>query len=108
MSDGWRNRIEFFNCFGPTSVPSSNASLGASSLSWGVLDSPRQLSRNDAVQRRAGVSPAPLGRQSELTIRSAWAPCLFVRGCDTACSTQSPQLAGQARRLPYLQFHTSG
>src|SRR6185503_19162528 len=33
-----------------------------------------RLSRNVAVQRRAGVSPAPLGRQSERTIRTASPP----------------------------------
>src|SRR5436190_11857043 len=44
------------------------------------------LSRNNAVQCGAGVSPAPLGWQSERTIRSAFAPHLLVRRYETACS----------------------
>jgi len=65
---------------------------------------PRQESRlscNYAVQRRAGVAPAPLGRQSERTIRSALAPHQFVRRYETACSNQSPT-AGWAGGTPAL------
>src|SRR5207245_2987673 len=69
--------------------------------------SPR-LSRLHAVQCRAGVSPAPLGRQSEWANSNILAHHFLVTPAAIARSNETSRSAGQARRPPYFPLPTYG
>src|SRR5439155_959183 len=61
-----------------------------------------------SVQGRAGVSPAPLGCQSERPESKILAHHFLAMPAAIARSNQTCCPAGQAGRLPYFLLHTRG